>query len=275
MADLRRRKTNRQKRFNNKNKRLAFILGIIIILVIPIAVAWFYYGKKYTKTDSASIMTPYSLYLLEANQQDRLRLTVGNLHPGETKSIVVCVSSHDVGNNTTAPREGLFPYTLELAYTTNLPLNYTIYEIEKAGDNATSGDYCSEYTTTVNETTTTTKYWFNRVKKGGSTVGSLDRDTGKDDLSESNNKEMYGSNYTDNDIVNWATYDTYSKSKLTDSEFQLSLNDSDESKQYNYFAIEISWKDNISDFSLYTKETDLVYLVVRAGVPKPVEITTK
>lgn len=257
----------------SKNKKMAFTVGIIIILVIPIAVAWFYYGKKYTKTDSATIMTPYSLYLLEPNRQDRLRLTVGNLHPGETKSIVVCVSSHDVGSNTTAPREGAFPYTLELAYTTNLPLNYTIYEVEKAGDNATSGDYCSEYTTTTGDTTSTTKYWFNRVKKDGSEAGALVKDADNEELSVSNNQAMYGTEASKDEIVNWATYDTYKKSKLTDSEFQLSLND--KSKQYNYFAIEISWKDDIGDFSLYTKETDLVYLIARAGVPKPVEVTTK
>lgn len=264
------RKQNKEKNSeeNRKKKRITFIIAIIVLIAIPAVLAWFYYGAKHAYTADGTLMTPYNLYLLDASKQDRLRLTVGSLHPGETKQIVVCVSSHDANSTTAPPRESTFPYTMELAYTQNLPLNYKLYELTPATKD--TGDVSSSYTTKNKDTEVTNTYWFKKVKYDG--VSDDDLFLEKDaDESASKNKEMYGTDATSDTITNWVQYDTYSKTRNPDTDnngFKLSLND--ETKQYNYYLIEISWQDGI-DFSSYTKETDLVYLIAKAGVPRPVE----
>lgn len=260
---------NEKKKSLNLNKRskkrIIIILAIIAAVAVPAIFAWFYYGAKHAYTADGNLMTPYNLYLLEANKEDRLRLTVGSLHPGETKQIVVCVSSHDAHSTSTPPRESTFPYTMELAYTTNLPLIYKMYELTPTTDS--QGDVSSSYTTQSGDTTVTSTYWFNKVKYNNATADNdivLKKD---DDNSQNQNQDMYGNDKTSDNIVNWVQYDTYSK-KQNGENFKLSL--SDENNRYNYYLIEISWKDGI-DFSSYTKETDLVYLITKAGVPRPVE----
>jgi hypothetical protein len=42
------------------------------------------------------------------------------------------------------------------------------------------------------------------------------------------------------------------------------------SYEYDYYLIEIKWQD-INNFDDYKKETDLVYVVVNAKQPRPVE----
>lgn len=264
---------NEKKKSLNKRskKRIIIILAIIAAVAVPAIFAWFYYGAKHAYTADGNLMTPYNLYLLEANKEDRLRLTVGSLHPGETKQIVVCVSSHDANSTSTPPRESTFPYTMELAYTTNLPLNYKMYELTPKTEG--KGDVSSTYT----KGGVTNTYWFDKVKYNGATADKdivLEKNEEKSEdknSSTSKNKEMYGSSKTSDTIVNWVQYDTYSKNRNKDENdngFKLSL--SDATKQYNYYLIEISWKEGI-DFSEYTKETDLIYLIAKAGVPRPVE----
>lgn len=242
---------------NNKavaGKRLKMVIAILSVLAIMLAIgfAWYSYYKKHTDSEKMEIMTPYTLYLLNSGATDTLELNVGGIHPGETKQIVVCVSSHDVGaEDTQTSKEGIFPYTLELIHTENVGLTYNLYPLTRLAFEASGEDIISsDYTVAENGSAVVKKAYFQKGDLlSGDTTKSIEYQ-----------KEMYGESNVAS-VVNKGTYCVYSK-----NEFQLSLSDPD--KRYNYFLVEIVWSAETTGNS---KETDLVYLVAKAGVPKPVE----
>lgn len=239
-------------------KRLKIVVAILLVLVIMLAIgfAWYSFNKKHTDTKEMEIMTPYTLYLLNSGATDTLELSVGGIHPRESKQIVVCVSSHDVGaKEEETSKDGVFPYTLELIHTENIGLTYNLYPLTPlaaAPENPGENFVTSDYTVEQDGVNVVKKAYF---RKGEMLVG----DTAK---SEEYRKEMYGEAKVAA-VINKGIYCTYAK-----DEFKLSLND--ENKRYNYFLIEIEW--NVDGTEEKSKETDLVYLVARAGVPKPVVI---
>lgn len=238
-------------------KRPILVLGIIGIVFIMLAVgfAWYLFGGNHVDTAKSQIMTPYTLYLLNSGATDALELNVGGIHPGETKQIVVCVSSHDAGQPQTS-RNGNFPYKLELVYTENIGLEYSLYEVEPTTQALIDG---KEIITSYYE-----------VEEDGNPVqtaacfikgGQIAADSSYSDI---NIQEMYGSDQEVLDkIVNLGKYDVF-----TGENFKLSLNDPEQ--RYKYYLIEIGWAEDAQEAS--AKETDLVYLVAKAGVPKPEEI---
>ena len=81
--------------------------------------------------------------------------------------------------------------------------------------------------------------------------------------------ELFGSDGTG--IFNKGKYFLY-QNDTNGNPLALEYKNSDGVSQYeyDYYLLEISWQDGV-DFSKYTKETDLVYVVVNAKQPKPVE----
>lgn len=240
---------------SNKRMQLTALILSMVAIMMAIGFAWYTFLIKHADTEPLQIMTPYTLYLLNQGATDRLELNVGGIHPKETKQIIVCVSSHDAnGENENTARDGEFPYTLELIHTDNIGLTYQVYPLtlltgtpESLGEN----HIASDYTVTDGSTQIVKTAYF---EKGAVLQG----DTAK---SKQYQSEMYGEENLPQ-IVNKGTYCIFSK-----DEFKLSL--SDPSKRYNYFLVEIQWDaDNTDEKS---KETDLVYLIAKAGVPKPVE----
>lgn len=265
------------RRYRRKTtKRLKMVLAIMtaVALLMSIGFAWYSRVVKHAVTEPLRIMTPYTLYLLEGNASDTLRLTVGDLHPGETKQIVVCVSSCRPGEDAIS-KAGVFPYSLELVYTENIQLQYHLYELsvsDQAAYNAAvdkSYFVTARFTEKSGDTEVLNTYYFKK------TVGKeLQTDT---DISGKNNLAMYAPEQTEESaltgIVNLGQYDIYSKKSdengATGDSFTLSL--SEPEKQNNYFLIEITLDAGI-DLDQFAKETDLIYLVAKAGVPKPVEM---
>jgi hypothetical protein len=68
-------------------------------------------------------------------------------------------------------------------------------------------------------------------------------------------------------VVNSGTYTLYSRDSSGNA---LHLSYSGGSYDYDYYLIEIDWKDETS-FEKSLKETDVNYVVVNAMQPKPVE----
>ena len=93
------------------------------MLVLTGTMAWYVLDAiREVDSKDTEVMTPYLLYLLNPTDEESLALTVGNLHPGETKQAVICVSSQrpeDIGIMTIS-KDSEFSYELELAYTENL-----------------------------------------------------------------------------------------------------------------------------------------------------------
>lgn len=234
---------------------------VMILILVAVTYTWYtLLQNRRVNSEERDVMTPYYLYLVDKNGTDSLNLTVGNLHPGETKQIVIGVTNQKPngagGSSYTIAKDSIFHYDLELTYTSNLPLNYTVYA-ENAS--ATGAD-------------TRTISWTDKDNKEGEKI--FQKITRNESLSSEmttkNNTEMYQSN----EVVNKGQYDIYDKNG--DSDFQLKTT-VDENGNVNfgldYYLIELSWKDGIQ-FADYLKETDLMYVIVNAKQLEPKESQT-
>ena len=209
-------------------------------------------------------MQPYYLYLVEPNGTDSLRLSVGNLHPGETKQIMIGVTNKKPNNESSVSyqigKNSNFHYDLELAYTSNLPLNFKVYSLKEDAQASGESAYTAKWTDHNNQPVTK-KYEKSLLTKNDQT---------SDSLTDKNNKEMYGEDKVDQ-TVNKATYDVYDKNGTSNFELKTTVGENGEvSFDLNYYLIELSWQNDIS-FPDYLKETDLMYVMVNAMQLEPQE----
>lgn len=252
-----------EERKKRIRKRLIVVAIVEVLILMMMSYAWYYYlSHRSVYSEEREVMLPYCLYLVNPNGTDALQLTVGNLHPGETKQIVFGVSNKDPQNGSEAyfniGRESKFNYELELAYTQNLPVTYDVYELtkvstEEAGDITVEGK--------------------NSAKSYFKKQSPLHKRNEPDNISGENNKEMYGEKVSS--TVNLGKYDIYDKTENTEEFLNLTTTVNDEGNitfDWDYYMIEIKWNDEIK-FSDYLKETDLVYVIVNAMQLEPKEAT--
>lgn len=263
---MKHRQVHREKHLRHRQKIVAMILGIILILVL-VSFAWYtLLQRRMTRSQNRDVMAPYYLYLVDETGTDSLELTVGNLHPGETKQIVIGVTNqkpNDVGGTSyTIAKDSGFHYELELAHTNNLPINYKLYALEETDS---SENVSSNETVVVSGVDSGKTKTF--VKSLLSTNTQL-----SSEMTTKNNQEMYGESATGVNTVNWATYDIYDKRGEADFQLNTKLENGKVSYDLNYYLIELSWQDGIQ-FDNYLKETDLMYVIVNAMQPEPKELT--
>ena len=239
------------------------IMIIIILAALCLAagggtLAWYLREDvKQAQTTGAEVMAPYNLYLMNPNAKDSLKFAVGNLHPGEIKHTVICVSNRvpenydGEDNMSELVKDSEFNYDLQLVHTENLAVDYAVYPLERKqipeGGRLPDGAICLE----GDDPAYKTYYW---MKQASPIKGS--------DNTEKMRKEVFGE--TDiTDIVNAGQYLFFD-----DNSMKLAYNNG--TYEYDYYLIEVTWQD-ISDFDAYKKETDLVYVVVNAKQPRPTE----
>lgn len=244
-----------------KNKNKIIVLFVCIFLCLAVAggsFAWYLReDTKRAQTQTAAVMAPYNLYLLNPNATDTLQFAVGNLHPGEVKRTVICVSNKRPDNYTgdesvmtELVKDSEFGYDLMLVHTENLAVNYAVYPLNR--NNINPGVDLPDDAIIMEDDTRDNYYW---TKSGNPLPGS-------DNITS----EMRSKVGTDKSgIVNAGTY------WLSDDDsMMLAYKASEGSYEYDYYLIEVTWQ-NIDNFDAYKKETDLVYVVVNAKQPRPVE----
>ena len=260
-------------------RRKAWLLLCLscVMLVLTGTMAWYVLDAiREVDSKDTEVMTPYLLYLLNPTDEESLALTVGNLHPGETKQAVICVSSQrpeDIGIMTIS-KDSEFSYELELAYTENLAVDFHVYELEQV--EAGNGSQGSNAFIVVEDENGQNQKQF---KKAGSGVELEKADL---NINEKRQEEMYGgTEETRKEIVNLGQYDLY-QTDANDEMLKLNTNVSVQNGQVtydkDYYLIEIQWKETNGSgeaihFEDYRKETDLVYVIVKAMQPKPEEET--
>ena len=249
----------------------------VVIFMLTGTMAWYVLDAiREVDSKDTEVMTPYLLYLLNPTDEESLALTVGNLHPGETKQAVICVSSQrpeDIGIMTIS-KDSEFSYELELAYTENLAVDFHVYELEQV--EAGNGSQGSNAFIVVEDENGQNQKQF---KKAGSGVELEKADL---NINEKRQEEMYGgTEETRKEIVNLGQYDLY-QTDANDEMLKLNTNVSVQNGQVtydkDYYLIEIQWKETNGSgeaihFEDYRKETDLVYVIVKAMQPKPEEET--
>lgn len=228
-----------------RTKKIVIIVLAVVFALVLIGFAWYYFQlHRSANSEKREVMSPYYLYLVDQNGTDSLNLTIGNLHPGETKQIIVGVSNKapDGESEVAYPisKDSNFHYEMELAYTQNLPLDYRVYELQKTE----SGDFQKTLLTQKAES---------------------------EEISNKNNEEMYGEHAED--IVNCGKYQIYDKDAGgTALSLTTKVNQGNVDFDLDYYMIELKWQDGIQ-FSDYLQETDLVYIIVNAMQLEPEEST--
>lgn len=256
-----------------KNKKKPIIVSVIVTLILALGASfsWYLFSKStHGDTKDLQIMTPYFLYLLNPDDKTSLQFAVGNIHPGETKQIVICVSNKRPEDSTEEAidiaRKSNFNYDLEFIYTENLKVKYDIYELEK--NPYTSQDTIPEGGIAVEGIENA--YWTKRAYEDTANPGTTFTSplTVTSDVTEDRHESVFGpdtagSGYAD--IINKGKYRLY---QYDGNGKELALK-YDNEYEYDYYLIEIGWQDGVN-FSEYTKETDLLYVVVNAKQPKPI-----
>ena len=262
-----RRKAERQKAW------LVLCLSLVLILIVG-TFAWYVISAiRRVDSEDTTVMTPYLLYLLNPTDEQSLAITIGNLHPGETKQAVICVSSQKPEEMGIAAisKDSEFAYELELAYTENLALDYKVYELELIEDAEAN---VIEDLIVVEDSTGSNTKTFKRALSGEKLAKA------EPDVSQERQKEMYpGSDEARAKIVNLGQYDSYrtdAAGKVLSLNTKVTTENGTVEYDKDYYLIEMKWKDkdengNTVRFENYTKETDLIYIIVKAMQPKPVE----
>lgn len=253
-----------------RTKKLVVTAAVEVCILLMMSLAWYYYqSHRKVLSEDRSVMAPYYLYLVDETGEDVFSLTVGNLHPGEVKQIIVGVTNQKTKGNSgisyNVGKDSNFDYELELAYTHNLPLNYKVYELQKQETNkATEEDYITIEKTDSEGTVTII---------GSFKKNLLNKKTDTETIAAKNNQEMYGDKV--NTTVNLGKYDIYDKG--SDGKTNLNLVTKVNTNgivafDLDYYLIELEWEEGIA-FSDYLKETDLVYVIVKAMQLEPEEVT--
>lgn len=248
-----------------KKKKPVIIAAVVTMLLAMVATfSWYLFNKdSHADTKDIKIMTPYFLYLLNPDDKTSLQFSVGNIHPGEVKQVVICVSNKkpdDVSDGSVdIARESKFNYDLEFVHTENLKVNYDIYELQK-----------DSYTDTADIPSNGILvdgvdgvYWTKME-----TDGNVNPLTPTKDETTSRLNTVFPEG-TDG-VFNKGKYLLY---QYDSNGVQMGLeykdNGTDKKYEFDYYLVEISWEKNVN-FSEYTKETDLLYVIVNAKQPKPV-----
>lgn len=243
-------------------KKKIFVLAIVITLCLAAAggtFAWYIKeDMKQAETKNVEVMAPYNLYLMNPNAKDSLRFAVGNLHPGEVKNTVICVSNRipedytAEDNMSELVKDSEFNYDLQLVYTENLAVNYYVYPLERYEMPADKTTLPADAILMEGDDPAYEQYYW---KKAAAPI------TGEDNTAKMT-QEVFGETSTEN-IVNVGKYMFFG-----DDTMKLAYNNG--AYEYDYYLIEMKW-NAISDFDEYKKETDIVYVVVNAKQPRPTE----
>ncbi len=220
-----------------------------VLLLFGVSFAWYTFREREAKSREREVMEPYCLYLRDAEDKVSAKLDVDNLIAGETKKIPFSVSN--APNSNIDMGGGNFDFTLELIHTGNLPLTYTLYELEQKDMSAPS----------VFEDETALKKPLQSV-----------------DITKARWEEALGVEVSG--IVNRGTYLLYEKAGGAAGEAQDTLpylhlstsvaENGATTYSTKYFLLEIAFPGT-GDFQKYNKEIDMIYLAATAKQPRPVK----
>ncbi len=236
-----------------KHKVLIINILLVVIMALMVTGAWYVInsGRK-VESEKTDVKTPYFLYLLNPDDEKSLSVSIGNIHPGEVKQIVIAVSSknEDIDLSFDIAKDSDFEYQLELAYTENLPIDYRVYELEKddAGDVTVDDNYGNSIMK------------FSKISN--IPLSSVD-------VSEARWEDMYGADREG--IVNLGRYELFEKGSNGNPMQLVTFVENNGTIRYDmdYYLVEIVWDSD--DFASFSKETDLVYIIVKALQLRPTE----
>lgn len=200
---------------------ISVIIAVLVLLTIPV-LAWF--SRQRSMETMAQINLPYALRIGAGNTQPIQQLELSNIDVSKKKSedVVFCVYSQ--GANET--------YYLQLAHTTNIGFQYTIYKASVQQNGEIS-------------------YLGNQYSQGEKLAGNyLNVDAARKYATDQYHETTYG-NYAK---VQQSAEPLYWRS---DKRETLPGKANDNALYVNYYILHISWDDTVQN----NKETDMIYLM--------------
>ncbi len=266
-----------------KKKRMLLTVSIILTLFLLVEIpvlAWLSSQRKMAVL--ANVNAPYTLYLSSGHQEDLVYLDM---------------SSIDVGTPGTEGREthkdfifsvqgswDISSYYLQLAHTTNIPFEYTVYRVKDNGDNDRDIYTQAGYSALSSALQETSVPYITHVKTEDAEKGTLFYYTYRPDAVYSNNngfgKVMDKSNYvnpqngtigtkSDSDTYYVQTYGTGVTERVQKNAVPLYMQSKAlqknagavNGKDYcDYYIIRVDWSG--APQLANDKETDMVYITV-------------
>ena len=248
------------KKVNTKRKKI-IISVILLIAVLAIAagitLAWFF-NQRSLKT-AASLISPYTLRIGAGSNESIEQLDMGNIDvssaPGH-KDYVICV----YGNPSV-------PYIMQLAHTTNIGFDYSVYYAGVPSDTKPSSGDFAEYTDMWN------KVHYFPVVPGNEVRKTTDEKT---ILMDSSNYINNNNGIADNTLtfkettsedVTKGSYDNSDNVQKNASALYMQSDtvyptetENDYGEFIHYYIVRVSWRADIKN----DKETDIVYITVSA-----------
>lgn len=213
----------------DKRQKYQLILALIVTALLAVVVgtqAWLTYVRR---LQTAAVVDMPNLIIQGPLDSDTAPLELGDIDVtnGNSRQYVFSITATNASG-----------YKLQLAHTTNIPFNYTIYKT----DYDTSGDYSitsAEHTYGYNADDTLDGEYLNQ-----------------DNESKKANRDYHGQTYETylTKYVQQNAEPLYWQSKSVEVNPDLT------GIQRDYYVLDISWNENLKN----NKETDMVYLTVEA-----------
>lgn len=200
---------------------ISVIIAALLLLTIPV-LAWF--SRQRSMETMTQINLPYALRIGAGNTQPIQQLELSNIDVSKKKyeDVVFCVYSQ--GENE--------KYYLQLAHTTNIGFDYTIYKASVQPDGEIS-------------------YLGNQYRQGDALAGKyLNVDTDGKYATNKYHQTTYG-NYGN---VQQSAEPLYWRSNEKET---LPVKANANALYVNYYILRISWDDTVQN----NKETDMIYLM--------------
>ena len=245
------------ERFNkqSRSKKIQMVIAIVLTIAVLIAaptLAWFSYQRK--MITMSKINSPAKLTLMSGHREDIIQFKLSGIDVGEgvagSEDFVFSVEGKDISK-----------YKLQLAHTTNIGFNYTIY---RAIENSATGTV--RYTT---EDGSTVKYVvadFVLGNNGTSTAGTaINEITSRERIIGTDGYEK--KSYSDDDElqdfaepVYWQTGIIDASATYSGNSYNDYLGETGKDKEFlNYFILHVEWDENVTN----DKETDIIYITAQ------------
>lgn len=250
---------NKVKKIKKKTMLLFTLAATGLILVGVIVYAWFFYKRQ---LDTLTwIKTPIRLEIGSGNNHDIAYLDMGSIDADTTEhsmNYVFCVYG-----------EPIDMYSLQLAYTTNIPFYYEVYRAQlSTSEQTTSGNIVNvPFTYTDNSGEHTENFTYDK----SSTPVISAKPLSKMDEAEITKHQSHNLSYGDENGQNAVDRSRVQKNAeplywLANENNLDVLNPKNKGKNAfggdcfcDYFVLHVSWKPNTVSND---KETDMVYLTV-------------
>lgn len=201
---------------------ISVIIAVLLLLTIPV-LAWFY--RQRSMETMTQINLPYALRIGAGNTQPIQQLELSNIDISKKKyeDVVFCVYSQGAKES----------YYLQLAHTTNIGFQYTIYKASVNQGGAIS-------------------YLGNQYSQGVALAGKYLNDV--DAAGKYATNQYHETTYENYDKVQQSAEPLYWRSNKRET---LPKEANDNALYVNYYILHISWDDTVQN----NKETDMIYLM--------------